>query len=506
MSSPPHPVRFGWTAVSGLWLAASIGLADQPQLGERHTRNMVSTALGLPARFDLESGLNVRWAVDLGTSTYSTPAVAGGRIFIGTNNGRPRNPAYVGDRGVLLCLNERDGAFQWQLVVPKIPRDPYQDCPGVGITSTAVIEGDRVYIVSNRGEVMCLDPLGLANGNTGPFRDEGAFQADDAGRPMRPGPTDADIIWRFDMREELGIRTHDSANVSVLLDGDFLYTSVPNGVDYTHRHLPAPHAPGLVVLDRHTGRLLARDNTGLARRIFHSTFSSPSLGLVPGQALVFLGGPDGVVYAFAALREAPPRGEVVTLGEVWRFNCDPAGPKEDIHQYQGNRRESPSSIIGLPVFHGGRVYVAAGGDPWHGKRQAWLKCIDATGAGDITRTGEVWSYPLSPHTTSTPAIHDGLVFITDFSGTIHCLDAASGKPRWTHQARGEIWSSPLVADGKLYVGTRRGELVVLEAGPQLRVLHTADFGQSLYASPIAANGVLYLTTSRRLYALAVAEP
>jgi len=482
--------------------AAGCCLADQPQLGQRQSRNMVSSTTGLPAQFDPNTGQNVRWVTELGTSTYSTPAIARGRVFVGTNNGNPRNPAHRGDRGVMFCLDEADGRFHWQLLVPKIPHDPYQDCPGVGITSTAVIEDDRVYIVSNRGEVLCLDFHGMINGNTGPFRDEARFLAWRGSDPVPLCDTDADIVWCYDMRHEVGIRTHDSANVSVLLHGDFLYTSTPNGVDRTHRHIPSPEAPGLIVLDRHTGRLLAQDDTGVGARIFHSTFSSPSLGEVDGRTLVFYGGADGLVYCFEALRKAPQPGEISTLRLVWQFDCDPNAPRERIEQYQGNREISPSSIIAPPVFHQGRVYVVAGGDPWHGKRQAWIQCIDPSGTGDITSTGKIWSYPLHPHSTSTPAVQDGLVFITDFSGTIHCLDAATGKPHWTQQTKDEIWSSPLVADNKLYVGTRGGELWVFDASATRQVIHLARFNRPITASPVAANGTLYVTTSNRLYAFA----
>ena len=491
-----------WWIAGCLALAAGAGLADQPQWGERYTRNMVSSATGLPDVLDPGKGVNVRWVADLGTATYATPVIARGRVLIGTNNGNPRDPRHRGDRGVLFCLDEADGRLHWQLVVPKIPHDPYQDCPGVGITSTAVVEQDHAYGVSNRGEVFCLDLHGLANGNTGPFREEGQLIAWPGPDPLPLGPHDADVIWRYDMRQEVGIHTHDSANVSVLLHGDFLYTSTPNGVDRTHRHLPSPHAPGLLVLDRFTGRLLARDATGVGARIFHSTFSSPSLGIVNGRPLVFYGGADGVVYAFDALRKAPPPGRVETLREAWRFDCDPDGPKERISQYQGNRQTSPSSIIGMPVYYQDRVFVTVGGDPWHGKRQAWIQCIDATLSGDITGKGLRWSHPIPPHSTSTPAIQEGRVYITDFSGTIHCLDAATGTLHWAHQVPGEIWGSPLLAEGKLYVATRRGDLWVLSASSALQVIQRVEFSEPLSTSPVAANGTLYVATPRRLYALA----
>jgi outer membrane protein assembly factor BamB len=138
--------------------------ADQPQWGQAWSRNMTSTETKLPAKFDTKSGLNVKWSARLGTETHSTPIVSGGRIFIGTNNGEPRDPKHQGDRGVLMCFDERTGKLLWQLVVPKREEDRFHDWPNCGISSPVTVEGTRVYVVSNRGEVMCLDTAGLANG------------------------------------------------------------------------------------------------------------------------------------------------------------------------------------------------------------------------------------------------------------------------------------------------------------------------------------------------------
>ena len=105
-----------------------------------------------------ETGRNIKWSAELGTETHSTPVVAGGRVYIGTNNGHPRDPAQQGDRGVLMCFDEQTGRFLWQLVVPKRTEDIYYDWPNSGIASPVTVEGDRVYLVSNRGEVLCLEP------------------------------------------------------------------------------------------------------------------------------------------------------------------------------------------------------------------------------------------------------------------------------------------------------------------------------------------------------------
>src|ERR1035438_10659669 len=75
--------------------------ADQPQWGQAWSRNMASDERGLPASFDPESGRNIKWSAELGTETHSSPVVAGGRVYIGTNNGHPRDPTQHGILGLV---------------------------------------------------------------------------------------------------------------------------------------------------------------------------------------------------------------------------------------------------------------------------------------------------------------------------------------------------------------------------------------------------------------------
>jgi outer membrane protein assembly factor BamB len=186
---------------------------------------------------------------------------------------------------------------------------------------------------------------------------------------------------------------------------------------------------------------------------------------------------------------------------VWRFDCDPTAPKENIHSYIRNRRESPSIIKSMPVFYENQLLVTVGGDIWWGKQQAWLQCIDATGSGDATSSGLRWSYPVERHCVSTPAIHDGLAYVADCAGKVHCVDIKTGQACWVHDAGSEIWASALVADGKVYVGTRRGDFTVLAAGKELRVLSTIRLDEAVISTPVAANGTLYVGTMPRLFAL-----
>jgi outer membrane protein assembly factor BamB len=488
-----------------LLFAGSLPAADQPQWGQRYTRNMVSTETGLPETFDLESGKNVKWTASLGNESYSTPVIANGRVIVGANNGRPRDPRHQGNRGILLCLDEQTGEMLWQLVVPKYADDYYLDWAGAGICSPATVEGERIYVVTSRNEVVCLDIHGQKNGNDGPFRDEGRFMAPAGQPPMEVTDIDADILWLFDMKSGVGVHHHDAAHSAILIDGQHLYLNTGNGVDRRHERIPSPDAPSLIVLDKASGQLVGQDGERMGPRIFHCTWSTPCSGVINGQRLILFGGGDGVCYGFKALSPDASPESVATLECVWRFDCDPTAPKENVHRYVRNRQVSPSNIKGSSVFYKDRMYVAVGGDIWWGKPKVWLKCIDATMTGDITKTGLVWSYELNRHCICTPAISDGMVFIGDCGRTFHCVDAETGQAYWTHKTRGEIWSSALVADGKVYVGTKRNEFLVFEASREKKLLASVPLESPTTSTPVAANGVLYVATLSNLHAVAISE-
>jgi len=208
------------------------------------------------------------------------------------------------------------------------------------------------------------------------------------------------------------------------------------------------------------------------------------------------------VYAFEPFE---PKGETDNIGilkRVWRFDCDPLGPKENVHDYKGNKITSPSNIYGMPVYASGQVFIAAGGDLWHGKNEAWLKCIDASQTGTITESGAVWSYPLERHVMASPAVTRDCVFIGDCGRYFHCVDRGTGETLWRHGAEAEIWGSPMVVDGKVFVGTKRGDLWVFAADREKRVLSRVDMKAPIQGTPTAANRTLFIATMNRLYAVA----
>ncbi|MFP4057802.1 MAG: PQQ-binding-like beta-propeller repeat protein [Candidatus Brocadiia bacterium] len=501
--------------------AASSG-GDWPQWGGSDARNMVSPEQGLPASFEpgkksggsiaLATTRNVLWAARLGCYAYGNPTVADGRLFVGTDDDTLRGDKRLKRTraGLVQCFDAATGKLLWRLPVPKrtrLPKGAHFGHQHLGVCSSPAVEGDRLYLLTSACEVVCLDVQGQADGNDGPFRDEAQYIAGD-GQPVELAPSDGDILWRFDLIDELGVVPHDAASCSPLVHRGMVYTSTSNGVDKPHKKMVNPDAPSLVVLDARTGRLAATDGQGIGHRMYHCQWSSPSAGSVGGRDLVFLGGGDGVCYAFQALARMPD--QPVHLHKVWAYDCNPRHYKyrdgKLIPYYDGDKRKKrgnkndgkyvgPSQIIATPVFHQGRVYVAIGQDPAHGRGKGLLHCIDAA-------TGrQVWSYDGLDRSISTVAVADGLVYAPDIAGRLHCLDAHSGSREWVHETKAESWGSPLVADGKVFLGTKR-ELVVLRAGREKKVLAEIRLGTPLYGTPVAADGVLYVPSNRFLWAVA----
>jgi outer membrane protein assembly factor BamB len=93
------------------------------------------------------------------------------------------------------------------------------------------------------------------------------------------------------------------------------------------------------------------------------------------------------------------------------------------------------------------------------------------------------------------------MFVADFSGFIHCVDVTTGKPYWVFDSKSHIWASTLVADGKLYVGTEDGDVIVLAATKQMKELGRYDMRAPVYSTSVAANGTLYVATPTHLYAI-----
>jgi outer membrane protein assembly factor BamB len=457
---------------SALRIRAAGSTGDWPMWGGTNVRNMVSDMKGLPVTWDIQSKKNVRWVAQLGSQSYGNPVVSGGKVFLGTNNEGLRDPKQPGDRGVLIAFGEKDGSFLWQITHEKLASGRANDWPYQGVASSPLVEGDRLYYVSNRCELLSVDTEGFKDGeNDGPYKDE-----------KLTGEHDGDIVWKLDMMEELGVMPHNLSNSSPISWGDLIYVSTSNGQDESHVNIPAPRAPALIAVDKKTGKVVWEDASP-GDKILHGQWGGITVAELGGVMQVIHPQGDGWVRSFDAK----------TGQKLWEFD---ANPKDSV--WPRTRNE----LIATPVVYEGLVYIGNGQDPEHGEGPGHFYAIDPTKRGDITQSGRVWQFDKIRRTISTAAIKDGIVYVADFSGFLHALDAKTGAVYWTHDMLAAVWASPVVIDGKVYLGDEDGDVVVLAAGKEKKILAENTLGSSVYSSAVPANGALFFMNRNQLWSLA----
>jgi outer membrane protein assembly factor BamB len=463
--------------------------ADWPMLGCTAQRNLVNTVeKKIPHEWSVKEGeqKNVKWVAELGSLSYGGPVVAGGKIFVGTNNGRPRDPSRKGDKGVVMCFRESDGQFLWQAVHDKLPNPQENDWAQQGIVSTPAVDGNRVYYVSNRCELVCANIDGKQ--------------------------TTADIIWRVDFIKDHEVYPRFLASGSPLIAGDLVFAVTSNGVNEDHK-VVSPKAPSFIAADKTSGKVIWQDNSP-GEKIMEGQWSNPAYAQVNGQDQVIFPGGDGWLYAFEAKTGKP----------IWKFDCNPKAS-----EFKVGGRGDRNYVVATPVVYDNKLYVGVGRNPDDGNGVGHLWCIDITKTGDISselaietgsqkaepnkNSGVVWHFggaaPKGTNrecnfgrTLSTCAVHDGLLYTADLEGFVYCLDARTGHKYWEHDLKSETWASPYWVDDKVYIGDKDGDMYIFAHGKEKKQLGQIEIGRPVNSPVVAANGVLYIMTDSNLYAIA----
>lgn len=515
---------------------------DWPQWGGSSLRNNTPAGENIAVKWDVESGENIKWTADLGSQTYGNPVVANGQVYVGTNNGAGHLARYKPsvDLGCLLCFDEETGEFLWQHSSEKLPTGRVHDWPLQGICCAPYVDGKRLWFVSSRGEVLCLDTQGFRDGkNNGPYTQEPNENKDEG-----------DVIWKFDMMGELGVSQHNMCSCSVTCAGDILLVNTSNGVDEFHINLPSPNAPSFIAMDRNTGKVLWTDKSP-GENILHGQWSSPTYAVLGGRPQVLFAGGDGWLYSF------DPKGDGNGGAKLWwKFDCN---PKDSLWEPSG--RGTRNNLIATPVVYDGLVYVAVGQDPEHGEGEGHLWCVDPTKSGDVSEqlgvdadgkplptrrllavdeakgertipnpnSAAIWHYSKQDwngndeiddfieemhRSCGTVAIKNDVLYIADFSGLFHCLNAKTGKVYWTYDMLAPAWGSPLIVDNRVYIGDEDGDISIFPLSPDPEVAMKTDengelqpghgfvnMQESVYSTPIVSNNVLFICNKSKLYAI-----
>lgn len=482
-----------------LCILASSAFSQVVRWGGGVSPNCVSAAKNLPENLE-QAPL---WSYKIGTHQYAIPTIDRGLIFVGSNDSGCEREGYQVNGGSLLsCLDEKSGEVRWSFPVPRFMegnKPPYFfNKWRSGFISAPLVVGNRVFLVGSRGDVLCFDRAGQADGNNAPFMDEIAYMGLQ-GEQQELSAQDGDLLWRFDMLKELDVSPHDSCGSTILYVDGLLYINSSNGIGGDHLLSNRPDAPTLFVLESESGKLVAVDDEKIARNILHGSWSSPSYGEAGAQKLIFFGGGDGLMYAFEAV-QPDPDGKVQKLKKAWATDCNPLhfrerdGVKLEYSAWNTRRTTGPSEPIGTPIFMDGKVYIAIGQSPLHGLGEGCLSCFDAA-------TGEVlWRNEELNRTLSTLTIARGVIYVADLAGDLHAFEQSNGKKLWSANLGGPVqYANVCVADGKLFIGTERNQFWIFKEGREKKVISMTKL-PSPPITAVAADGVLYIPMQNRLNA------
>jgi outer membrane protein assembly factor BamB len=319
-----------------------------------------------------------------------------------------------------------------------------------------------------------------------------------------------------------------------------ILVNTSNGVHEDHRTIPAPQAPSFVCMNRHTGEIYWTDNSPGAN-ILHGQWSSPTVAIVEGVPQVIFGGGDGWVYAFRADTWKDGQPEL-----LWKFDINEKDAKLELGS-RGNKND----IIATPTFYDNKLYFATGQDPEHGEGKGIFWCIDPTKRGDISEKlvvnvddpnaivpvkrvqaaveaegdrildnpnsgvvwklteqdwngdGEIADFEEKFHRgIGSAAVKDDLLFVSDFSGLLFCIDAQEGKVHWAYDMLSSSWGSTLIAGDKVFAGDEDGDIVIFNLSPEQHdPIAEVNMGNAVFSSPIMVNGVLYIANKNYLFAI-----
>jgi len=141
------------------------------------------------------------------------------------------------------------------------------------------------------------------------------------------------------------------------------------------------------------------------------------------------------------------------------------------------------------------------------KSQNGVLAIKPGGRGDVTDSHLAWRFDRYAPFCASPLAYQGHVFVIKDGGILTCLNAETGQATKSGRVMGtgNYYASPTGGDGKIYLLSQRGTLSVVEAAPQWKVIHSAEFGDECYASPALVDGRIYLRTSGHLYCFGAVE-
>jgi hypothetical protein len=449
--------RLGLIAVCLLFCASTAKAVESDPMDWPNWRgpqqNRISAERGLIDHWDPAGGegSNLLWK-NPELAGRSTPIVLRGKLYTIVRD----QPGTPNEGEKVVCVDPATGEILWEhrfnVYMSEAPdtRVGWSSCAGDPETG-------RIYAQGVSGYFCCLD------GETG------------------------EVVWDRSLHEELGlISTYGGrTNVPVIFEDMVLASAVVVGWGDTDKWAGlAKPAHRFMAFDKAAGELRWMNGTSISP--FDTTYSTPTIMPLGGQAALVFGSGDGMVWAFQPRTGQP----------IWHFPFARAGLN-----------------VSPLVTPDGRVFSSHSDENTFGTAMGSAVALDGTKAGDLTDT-EVWRQFQVMAGKSSPILVDERLYMVDDGAKLFVLDAATGD-LISRKALGTVMrGTPLYADGKIYLCTNTGRWYILRPTPDgVEFVHRTRLPaseidgspQEVNASPIVSHGRIFLPTSDNMYCLGQAD-
>ncbi|MBM4034689.1 MAG: hypothetical protein FJ291_23340 [Planctomycetes bacterium] len=438
MRNSPLPSQL----VVGLIAVCSFAFAENWPQWRGPLFNGSTTESGLPASWDLAEKANVAWAAPMPGQAAATPAVWAERVFVSSVDKETKDL-------LALCLDAASGKTLWQKAVGKDRKAP------VGTNNMAcpspVTDGKSVWFFYGTGALVAFDFDGKQLWARELEKDHGEFV-------VKYGYSSSPLLYR--------------GKLYVLV----MQNASPQKYGRTHDKRPGPLESFLLALDPASGKELwkhVRKTTAEDESV--ETYLSPIPYEGSGRSELIIPGGECVTGHDAA-----------TGGELWRWWYQPAD--RQVWQRTVNSATPGEGLVYAVRPKHRSVYAIKGG-----------------GKGELGEGDLAWRLDQNVPDVVTPLYYQGRLYVAnDGTRVMACLDAKSGKKLWegSLEMKSVLRASPTAADGKVYVISQNGEVAVLAAGDQFKVLSRIQMGEGPCTASIAiAGGKLFIRTAKSLYCI-----
>ncbi|MFN7939427.1 MAG: PQQ-binding-like beta-propeller repeat protein [Bryobacteraceae bacterium] len=279
------------------------------------------------------------------------------------------------------------------------------------------------------------------------------------------------LLWTRSLAEEVGlVTTHGGRTVSPIVHENLVIVS---GVSTGWGDLARP-AHRFMAFDKKTGEYVYISTPG--GRPFDTTYSPPVIAEVKGTKMLIAGGGDGTVHAIKVLTGEP----------VWKYVISKRGVN-----------------TGVLVFNN-QAIVSHSEENLDTSEMGLLASVDATATGDLTGKNVKWKIPGFQGGYSSPVMDGDRVFQVDNGANLFAFDFLSGKQLWKQNLGTIQKASPVLGDGKIYVGTENGKFFILKPGNEkCEILSSVALaeGEQILGSAAVSRGRVYFASTNNLYAI-----